>query len=105
MTEQKFGRITDALSWLADAFEMARERGETRLPWLPSRKTQQNTYARYGELFRLWSSSRFVPAELLTARPWMPLGYKPEPPTMVATRLSNAIVFHAPGDMVSEPKK
>lgn len=105
MTEQKFGRVTEALSWLADAFEKARERGETELPWLPSRKTLQNTHARFAELFRLWSGSRFVPAQLLTALPWMPPGYRYQPPTLVATRLSNAIVFHSPGDRVSEPEK
>src|SRR5262249_172235 len=88
VTEQDVGRVTDALSWLSDAYEKAGERGEGGLPWLPSRKTLQNTHARFGELFRLWSGSRFVPAELLTARPWMPPGYEPEPPTLVATRLS-----------------
>lgn len=105
MVEQKLERVTDSLVWLADAFAKARERGEDRLAWLPSRKTLQNVHARFAELFRLWSGSRFVPAELLTVRAWTPLGYRPEPPQLVATRLSNAVVFHSPGDRVSEPKK
>ena len=105
MAEQKLERVTDALEWLVDAFAKARARGEDGLPWLPSRKTLQNAHSRLAELFRLWSGSRFVPAELLTARPWMPPGYRPEPPRLIATRLSNAVVLHAPEDRVSEPKK
>jgi hypothetical protein len=105
MAEQKLERVTDALAWLVDAFAQAREREEEGLPWLPSKKTLQNAHSRFAEMFRLWSGSRFVPADLLTARPWMPPGCRPEPPNLVATRLSNAIVLHSPGDRVSEPKE
>jgi hypothetical protein len=69
MAEQKLERVTDALAWLVNAFAQARERGEDGLPWLPSKKTLQNAHSHFAEMFRLWSGSRFVPADLLTARP------------------------------------
>jgi hypothetical protein len=104
MAEQKFEHVTDVLSWLAKAFQEARERGET-LPWLPSNKTLQNTHARLAELFRLWSGSRYVRRELVTTLEWRPPGWKFELPKLVATQLSRTIVLHSPEDKISEPKK
>jgi hypothetical protein len=103
MTEQKLEHVTDALRWLDDAFSKAREQGETNLPWLPSTKTMQNTYSRLAEVFRLWSGTRYVPAELVTAQSWNPPGYRPEPLKLTVTRLSGAIVLHSPDDKVTEP--
>lgn len=72
---------------------------------MPAKKTLQNTHSQFSDLFRLWSGSRYVPPELVTAQPWMPPGYRPEPLKLAVTRLSRAIVFHSPDDKVTEPPK
>jgi len=105
MKEHKLQHATDALEWLVKAFQEARENGEINLPFMPSQKTLQNTHAQLRDLFRLWSRSRFVPLELLTAQPWTAPGYVPEPLQFVATRLSRAIVLHSPTATVTEPKR
>jgi hypothetical protein len=103
MKDQKLEQVTDALEQLAKAFKEARESGELTLPFMPSQKTLQNTHSRLRDLFRLWSRSLCVPPELLTAWPWTPPGYVPEPLQFVATRLSHAIVLHPPTSTVTEP--
>jgi len=108
METEQLRHATEAIARLAEIFDEERpnvQPGETPLPFLPDDKTLQNRHSTLHKLFRLWSGSIYVPADLLTAQPWTPPGYQPEPPNLVATRLSNAIVFHAPDDKVKEPKK
>ena len=104
MRDHKLERVTDALQLLAKTYREARENGVT-LPFMSSQKTLQNTHSRLRDLFRLWSRSLCVPPELLTAWPWTPPGYVPEPVPFVVTKLSHAIVLHSPGSTVTEPKK
>lgn len=112
METENLDTITAALRSIARHLEGERERerrgergaDEPAIPKPPSPKTLQNAH-RLAPLFRLWSGSLFVVESLLTATPWMPPGFTPEMPQLVATRLSNSIVLHSPADSITEIKK
>ncbi|MBV8756322.1 MAG: hypothetical protein JO257_03540 [Deltaproteobacteria bacterium] len=109
MTTEKLDHATEAIARLAEVFAEERAKPitdrERELLSLPGEKRLQNLHTDLHELFRLWTKGIYIPGEQLTAQPWLPPGYQPEQRPLVATKLSNAIVFHAPEDEVTEPKK
>jgi hypothetical protein len=105
MRDHGLDNVTDVLKLIAEAYKEARENEGGRPPFMPSQKTLQNAHSRLRDLFRLWSRSLWVTPQLLTARPWTPPRYVPQPVSFVATQLSRAIVFHSPGSTVTEPDK
>jgi len=110
MQTEGLTEAAEAIRRLAEILDEERAKplkpGERPPPFLPAEHTLRTRHSTLHKLFRLWSGSVYVPAELLTAEPWTPPGYVPEPPPkLVMTKLSNAIVFHAPEDTVTEPKK
>jgi hypothetical protein len=109
MATEKLGHVTHAIGRLVEVFVEERAKPiterERELLSLPGKKRLQNLHADLHELFRLWTNGIYIPGEQLTALPWLPPGYKPEQRPLVATKLSNAIVFHAPDDEVTEPNK
>jgi len=112
METEDLKTVTAALDLIANHLAAERERerrgergtDEPAIPKPPSPKTLQNSH-RLAPLFRLWSGSLYVAESLLTASPWVPPGFTPERPQLVATRLSNSIVLHSPNDSITEIKK